>query len=393
MIAPAFTSRIAEFPKRSTFSIDFVAATIRRMTLRNIGLALLIGFPLTTFQQLARHFNLSPWQQDALRLLPRMLLPNGIAITIQCIVALLGILAADEAVHRGYSPLRSYATGALAGGTVGAVAAMLLGFLFEVPVGVVVLGGNARLQPAAVASLATLQIAFVALIYRRWATMRAAQRRRHQAELGRAETRRRALESSLQAMQARVEPEFLFSTLDRILRRFETQPARASATLDDLVDYLRAVLPQLRESTSTLGREAVLSQAFVNIVGARDDGATVLTIRMERATADATFPPMILLPLINAFLRAPDGELPVADAILLSAAIAKHSLHVTIDGPTGILRGDRCALLIEESTARLRALYGDAARLLVEHHWTDASRDGTRLRLELPYEAADRSHR
>jgi hypothetical protein len=393
MIAPAFSFRFAEPPTRSTFSIDFVTATIRRMTLRSIGLALLIGFPMTTFQQLARHFNLSPWQQDELRLLPRMLLPNGIAITIQCTVALLGILAADEAVHRGYSPLRAYATGALAGGTVGAVAAMLLGFLFEVPVGVVVLGGNVRLQPAAAASLATLQIAFVALIYRRWATMRAAQRQRHQAELARAETRRRAFESNLQAMQARVEPEFLFSTLDRILRRFETQPARASATLDDLVDYLRAALPQLRESTSTLGKEAALSQAFVNIVSARGDSATVLTTRMEGAAAEAPFPPMVLLPLINAFVRTPNGTHPVADSIVLSAAIAKRSLHVTIDGPTGILLGDRCARLVEESTARLRALYSDAARLFVEHHWTDASRDGTRLRLELPYEAADRSHR
>jgi hypothetical protein len=390
MNAAAFTYRFVESSPRSTFSIDFVAATFRRVTLRKIGLSVVIGLPMTTLEQLARNFNPTPWQLDALKLLPRMLLPNALAITVQCIVALLGILAADEAIERGYSPLRAYATGVFAGSTAGALATLLIGALFEVPVGVVVLGANPRLQPVAVASMATLNIAFVALIYRRWTTMRAAQRRRHAAELARAETRRRALESSLQAMQARVEPEFLFSALDRILRRFETQPARASAMLDDLVDYLHAALPQLRESTSTLGKEAALAEAFVNIVYAREGDATVLSIRMERPTADATFPPMILLPLIDSFLGASNGDLPAVDALLLSAAIAGHWLNVTIDGPAGRSVDDR---LVGECSARLRALYGDAARLLVEHHWTDTSQDRTRLRLELPHEAADRSHR
>ncbi len=393
MDSPAFTFQLDESPLRSTFSLDFVAASLRRMTWRNVGLSLAIGFALMIFHPLARNFNPSPWQADGMKLLPRMLLPNAIGITIQCVVALLCILAANEAVQRGHSPLRAYATGALAGGTVGALPNMLLSFLFEVPVGILVFGGNERLQPVADAATVTLNVAFIALIYRRWATMRAAQRQRHEAELARAETRRRTLESSLQAMQAHVEPEFLFSTLDRILRRFETRPDRASATLDDLVDYLRAALPQLRESTSTLGKEAALSQAFVNIMCTQDDGATVLTTRLEHAAADAAFPPMILLPLINAFALGPNGGQLVAGSIVLSGSTAKHSLHVTIDGPTGSLLSARCARLIEQSTARLRALYGDAAHLFAEHHWTDASRDGARLRLELPYEASDRGHR
>ena len=83
---------------------------------------------------------------------------------------------------------------------------------------------------------------------------------RDQARIAKAEAERNQLEKNvlearLQLMQAQVEPHFLFNTLANVQHLVETDAAAASRMLDSLIQYLRAALPQMREGTTTLGRE------------------------------------------------------------------------------------------------------------------------------------------
>src|SRR5205823_33842 len=64
--------------------------------------------------------------------------------------------------------------------------------------------------------------------------------RLHDAEMQRARTSRGVFESRLRAMQARIEPQFLFNTLAQVKRLYEIDPALAQRMLDDLIAYLRA---------------------------------------------------------------------------------------------------------------------------------------------------------
>ena len=60
------------------------------------------------------------------------------------------------------------------------------------------------------------------------------------------------------AMQAQVEPHFLFNTLASIDHLIETDPPRASTMQKNLIALLRASMPSMRESNPaqhTLGRE------------------------------------------------------------------------------------------------------------------------------------------
>ena len=57
-------------------------------------------------------------------------------------------------------------------------------------------------------------------------TALAARRRQHAAERARGQARRRTLESQLQALQARVEPMFLFDTLEHIRALYRSDAAR-----------------------------------------------------------------------------------------------------------------------------------------------------------------------
>ena len=76
----------------------------------------------------------------------------------------------------------------------------------------------------------------------------------HRAEAERHLMSKHAIEAELKLMQAQVEPHFLFNTLASVQYLTETDPREAGKLLSHLIDYLRAALPQLRASSTTLAQ-------------------------------------------------------------------------------------------------------------------------------------------
>ena len=75
---------------------------------------------------------------------------------------------------------------------------------------------------------------------------------------------RTVLEARMEALQAQIEPHFLFNTLASIDQLIETDPPRASAMQQSLIRYLRSAMPQMREGgRPTLGQQVDLSCAFL----------------------------------------------------------------------------------------------------------------------------------
>ena len=67
-------------------------------------------------------------------------------------------------------------------------------------------------------------------------------------QLERTRMSRKAFESRLQALQARVDPRFLFDTLASIEATYEADAARGERMIDDLIAYLRAALPTIEDA-------------------------------------------------------------------------------------------------------------------------------------------------
>jgi hypothetical protein len=91
------------------------------------------------------------------------------------------------------------------------------------------------------------------------------------ARLRAAEVVRRTAEVRLQAARARVEPRFLFDALAAVERAYDIDAAAGNRILDDLVTYLRAVMPDLRETPPDVNREAEIARlrrAIENAIGA-----------------------------------------------------------------------------------------------------------------------------
>src|SRR5205085_7423097 len=123
------------------------------------------------------------------------------------------------------------------------------------------------------------------------------QARIHRAESERHQLEKNMLQARLQLMQAQVEPHFLFNTLANVQHLVETDPPSASRMLDSLIQYLRAALPQMRESATNLGREVDMSRAFLEINRMRMGSRLNFGVELPESLRCRPFPPMMLISL------------------------------------------------------------------------------------------------
>jgi LytS/YehU family sensor histidine kinase len=183
------------------------------------------------------------------------------------------------------------------------------------------------------------------------------------AELDRIRRSKLALGSRLQAMQARVEPQFLFNTLAQVERLYELDAKLAARMLDDLIAYLRAAMPLMRDTSSTVAQEFELARAYLDIVRVRLGERLAFTIQTPSGSNDIRMPPMMLLPLIDhAIVR---GFTPpnVEGAISIRSEVDSGRLRLTItDSGAGFVpeTGGEGLTAIRE---RIAALYGDKGAL------------------------------
>ncbi|MFS9605054.1 histidine kinase, partial [Klebsiella pneumoniae] len=94
------------------------------------------------------------------------------------------------------------------------------------------------------------------------------------AETAEAESlKRQVVEARMAAMQAQVEPHFLFNTLASIDHLIEVDPPTASKMQRNLIALLRASMPTMREANATatrdLGRELAVIRPYLEILKMR----------------------------------------------------------------------------------------------------------------------------
>ena len=84
-----------------------------------------------------------------------------------------------------------------------------------------------------------------------------------------ASSQRLLAEARLRALQAQIEPHFLYNTLANVVGLIGTQPASAQHMLERFIDYLRASLAASRGDQATLASEAALLAAYLDVLAVR----------------------------------------------------------------------------------------------------------------------------
>jgi hypothetical protein len=206
----------------------------------------------------------------------------------------------------------------------------------------------------------------------------------HNAELDRVRRSKIALESRLQAMQARVEPQFLFNTLAQVERLYDTDPAIAGRMLDDLITYLRAAMPLMRDTSSTVGQEIDLARAYLDIVRIRLGERLAFEIKAPPEIRDVRMPPMMLLPLIDHAIVAGLEPSTATGTISIRTEVIDGRLRLAIADSGAAFVPEVGGDGIDSIRERLAALFGENARLDLRR----AEAQATEAVLEIPLETA-----
>jgi sensor histidine kinase YesM len=267
------------------------------------------------------------------------------------------------------------------------IAGCLLGYW----VGLTLLGVDvARIiqgAPRVVLAIILISIIFSTFWYRYLAnkTLLAkaeAERERERSRV--AELQRQASDAQLRSLQAQIEPHFLFNTLANVVSLIDAAPDKARLMLERLIDLLRASLAASRNDRTTLGQEAALVAAYLDILSIRMGERLDYTIDVPDHLAGARIPPLSLQPLVENAIK--HGLEPKVDGgrVRLVARDAAGALQLDVeDDGLGFSPSSASGVGLANLRERLASLYGERARLVIEE-----IAGGTRVRLTIPQEPA-----
>ncbi|MBL0142395.1 MAG: histidine kinase [Betaproteobacteria bacterium] len=212
---------------------------------------------------------------------------------------------------------------------------------------------------------------------------RAAQR---MAELRRKEAEyhlmsRQVTEAKLQALQAQVEPHFLYNTLANVQALTEVDPPKANAMVGHLIQYLRNALPKMRESISTVGQEVELVRAYLSILQMRMGKRLSFEISIPESLVATPFPPLMLPSLVENAIKHGLEPQREGGSVLISAQAQDGRLRLMVSD-TGRGFGDSvgAGVGLANIRERLVALYGERAKLTLESN----SPNGVIATIEVP---------
>ena len=178
----------------------------------------------------------------------------------------------------------------------------------------------------------------------------------------------------LSALQARMNPHFLFNALNTVAALVRTEPAAAERVTEDLASVLRMTLDRSAERMSTVAAEVEYLRAWLAVEQERWKERLRLDWAIDPAASAAAVPPLVLQPLVENALRHGLGARIDGGAITVAARRdgIRLLLRVEDDGvgfpPAPVERTG-----LGNLRQRLAVMYGDAATVTIEPRERGAS--------------------
>jgi len=197
---------------------------------------------------------------------------------------------------------------------------------------------------------------------------------------------RTVLEARMEALQAQIEPHFLFNTLGSIDQLIQTDPPRASKMQQSLIRYLRSAMPQMRDgSRPTLGQQVDLCSAFLEIMGMRMEGRLQPVLIVPEGLKSAIFPSMMLQTLVENAIKHGLEPKPEGGRLEIAAEIDNGQLAVHVsDTGVGFMAKGEDGVGLANIRERLKVLYNGRAELII----TVLPAGGTCATIKVPYQIA-----
>ncbi len=133
-----------------------------------------------------------------------------------------------------------------------------------------------------------------------------------------------AAEAELTALQAQLNPHFLFNALNTLGYLMTAAPDRAKGTLADLTKLLRAVLKRSGGDLATLGDEVDLVVSYLAIEKARFEERLRVRVEVPAALRGLPVPPLIVQPLVENAIKHGIAPRPEGGEVGLEAYLEEE---------------------------------------------------------------------
>jgi len=196
------------------------------------------------------------------------------------------------------------------------------------------------------------------------------------AERARAE----ASDAQLAALQAQVNPHFLFNALNTIAALVRTDPLAAETTTENLARILRRTLDRTHRASCTVDDEVDYLRAWLAVESERYGERLRVDFEVDPAAAELRIPTMTLQPLVENSLKHGIGGKLEGGRVGVRAHRRGERLRLEVeDDGAGFPREPSDGTGLTNLRQRLETIYGAAAELRVER-----PPHGARVVVELP---------
>ena len=201
-----------------------------------------------------------------------------------------------------------------------------------------------------------------------------------------ADLRAQLAEARLAALRSRLNPHFLFNTLNAVAALVERDPPGVRRMLARLGELLRFSLDESNDQEITVDREVELVRRYLDIMEVRFQGRLETNLTVDDAVKNALVPTLILQPLVeNAFKH---GVSMIEETGIVSVDARRDGadlvLTVTDNGP-GPVSPNGSGEGVANTRKRLQELYGDQHRFELGSASPDG---GAVVTVRLPYHTA-----
>ncbi|GAB6158518.1 sensor histidine kinase [Desulfotomaculum varum] len=215
-----------------------------------------------------------------------------------------------------------------------------------------------------------------------------------QLELGEAERQARLLQDAeIKALQAQINPHFLFNALNTVVSLIRTNPQEARRVLIELGNYIRQNLKSSLNKWTNLATELQHVQAYLAVVQARFSHRLKVMVHVPEEFLGVALPPLTLQPLVENAVQHGFSKFSEQSMICIEAVQQQADLLITVrDNGVGIPPEQLKDLLTGQVSrqeggiglinvhSRLQGIFGPGYGLTIE----STPAEGTSVRFRIP---------
>jgi len=204
-------------------------------------------------------------------------------------------------------------------------------------------------------------------------------------ELERERDRKLALQAQLASLESRLQPHFLFNTLNAISALIQEDPDQAERTVERLAALLRFSLDAAERGLVPLSHELKIVTDYLEIEHTRLADRLAWNLDIPAEVAAHELPPLAVQTLVENSVKHAIAPRPGGGRVRVHGRVRGARLVLTVwdDGPGFTEAALRAGHGLESLRGRLAARFGDAATLAIGR-----AEGGTMVTLSLPAESS-----